>query len=91
MAEMVRRAAVVSGRVQGVGFRWATREQAQRLALAGFARNRTDGSVDVEAEGAPAAVDELVSWLRVGPPFAEVGGVEVRDVVPRGDTRFDVG
>jgi acylphosphatase len=90
MAETVRRAAVVSGRVQGVGFRWSTREQAQRLAVTGFARNRADGAVDVEAEGEPTAVDALVAWLRVGPPFAEVSGVEVRDVTPRGDSRFDV-
>jgi acylphosphatase len=91
MAETVRRAAVLSGVVQGVGFRWATRERAGSLGVAGFARNRPDGSVLVEAEGDAAAVDELVSWLRTGPPSAAVSGVDVRDVPVTGATSFDVG
>jgi acylphosphatase len=90
MAERVRRAAVVSGRVQGVGFRWATRETAHRLSVVGFARNRPDGSVDVEAEGDEPAVAELLDWLRVGPPSARVDDVRVRDVPPSGADSFDV-
>jgi acylphosphatase len=91
MAESVRRAAVVSGVVQGVGFRWATRERARALGVAGLARNRPDGTVEVEAEGTPEAVDELVAWLRTGPPSAAVSGVEVGDVPVTGATSFDVG
>jgi acylphosphatase len=81
----------MADRVQGVGFRWATREAARRISVVGFARNRPDGSVDVEAEGDAAAVAELIDWLRVGPPSARVDDVHVRDVTPRGDDSFEVG
>jgi acylphosphatase len=91
MAETVRRGAVVSGVVQGVGFRWATRERARSLGVAGFARNQADGTVEVEAEGAPEAVDELVAWLHAGPPSAVVAGVDVAEVPVIGATSFDVG
>lgn len=60
---MKRVRAVATGRVQGVGFRYSTRAEALRLGLTGFARNAPDGSVHVEAEGAPDAVDELLEWL----------------------------
>lgn len=68
--------------VQGVGFRWATREQAHALGVSGWARNREDGSVEVEVEGEPAAVDRLIAWLREGPPGAEVAGLDVTDAAP---------
>lgn len=67
---------IVRGRVQGVGFRYATVEQGRRLGLDGWARNLPDGSVEVVAAGAPAAVDELVSWCRTGPPSARVASVD---------------
>lgn len=66
---------VVSGRVQGVFFRATTREQAQRLGLRGYARNRQDGSVEVLAVGSSAAIDALETWLRQGPPLAQVEGL----------------
>jgi acylphosphatase len=66
----------VIGRVQGVFFRAATREQAERLGLTGRARNRADGSVEVIACGDDAALDALERWLHVGPPLARVSRVE---------------
>jgi acylphosphatase len=66
---------VVGGRVQGVFFRAATREQAVRMGVTGFARNLADGRVEVMACGEPQAVAQLRDWLRVGPPRAEVTGV----------------
>jgi acylphosphatase len=63
---------VVSGRVQGVFFRASTRAQAQRLGVAGSARNLADGSVEVIASGADQALRELESWLWHGPPAARV-------------------
>ena len=72
----------VRGRVQGVYFRASTAECALRLALSGYARNEPDGSVLVLAAGAAAALDELVEWLRQGPPMARVTEVEVEVIDP---------
>jgi acylphosphatase len=69
--------AVVRGSVQGVGFREAVRAVARRLGLMGWVRNDEDGAVRVHAEGAERAVEELVSFLREGPPSARVAEVEV--------------
>jgi acylphosphatase len=66
----------VVGRVQGVGFRWWVREQARRLELDGFVRNATDGSVEVEAEGEPKALQSLRQLLQQGPPAARVMALE---------------
>ena len=73
---------VVGGRVQGVFFRAGTREQAQRLGLRGYARNRADGRVDVLAVGDAAAIDALAAWLRQGPPQARVDELERLDANP---------
>ena len=60
------------GKVQGVYFRHTTRQQAERLAIQGHARNLADGSVEVLARGAAAAVAELERWLHQGPRMARV-------------------
>ena len=86
----VRVRVVVAGRVQGVGFRWATAQGAARHGVTGFVRNLPDGRVEAELEGTPEAVDALLALLRSGPPGAAVTGVDVEDVAPRGDARFDV-
>ena len=62
----------VSGRVQGVGFRWFVREEARRLGLAGWVRNLPSGEVEVLAEGEAAAVASLSEALSKGPPGARV-------------------
>jgi acylphosphatase len=72
---------VVSGRVQGVGFRYAAVTQARRLGLAGWARNQPDGSVEIVAEGAPGATGELIAWCRRGPPAARVASVQYAEEV----------
>jgi acylphosphatase len=74
--------AVVSGSVQGVGFRYWTARRADRLELGGYARNLYDGTVEVEAEGPEIAVDALMVMLWSGPPTATVTDVAVRSVVP---------
>lgn len=82
---------MVSGSVQGVGFRYWTARKADGLELAGYARNLFDGTVEVEAEGPQDAVDALVALLRVGPPTATVTDVTVRPVAPRDDGgSFDI-
>ncbi|MBQ4854336.1 acylphosphatase [Rhodanobacter sp. B2A1Ga4] len=71
---------IVSGRVQGVCYRASTREQALAHGLAGHARNRADGSVEVLACGTAAALDALECWLRQGPPAARVEMVSREDL-----------
>ena len=66
---------LVSGRVQGVFYRAATRERARHLGLVGYARNLDDGRVEVVAFGAPEALDALERWLWQRPPAARVEAV----------------
>ena len=68
---------VVHGRVQGVGFRWSAVREARRLGVRGTVSNRGDGSVEVTAEGRPAALEALLAWLRRGPPGSRVSDVDV--------------
>jgi acylphosphatase len=84
-ADLVRARAVVTGRVQGVGFRFTTVDEAQRLGLSGFVRNLPDGSVEAEAEGRRADVEALVRFLHRGPPGARVEDVALRWEPYRGD------
>jgi DNA ligase D-like protein (predicted 3'-phosphoesterase) len=82
--------AVVSGAVQGVGFRESTRRRARKLGVLGWVRNEDDGTVAVHAEGEPGAVEELAAFLRKGPRGADVRGVEVEDVRVEGHEQFAV-
>ena len=76
----------VFGRVQGVGFRYFTRQRAMALGLRGRASNLADGSVEVLAVGESSDVEQLIQWLRQGPPSATVGRIVVNrlDALPRG-------
>jgi acylphosphatase len=78
----IRARVVVSGRVQGVWFRDATRREALLRELAGWVRNRMDGTVEAVFEGPEPAVAELVAWCRIGPPRADVTGVAVTEEPP---------
>jgi acylphosphatase len=82
---------LISGRVQGVGFRAATRRRALQLGLVGHARNLPDGRVEVVAAGAPEAVDALVRWLAEGPPLSRVDAVEEAGPVGLSDAGFVTG
>ena len=68
---------IVSGRVQGVGFRYWTEDQAARRGLDGWVRNLTDGRVEAVFAGAEAEVDDMVAACRRGPRFARVEEVAV--------------
>ncbi len=70
---------VVTGWVQGVGFRAACAREANRLRVTGWVRNRWDGSVEALFEGPAHAVEAMVRWCQHGPPAAEVTGVEVSE------------
>ncbi|HEU4643908.1 MAG TPA: acylphosphatase [Gemmatimonadaceae bacterium] len=62
----------VIGAVQGVGFRWFAREVARRLDLAGWVRNRDDGSVEITVEGEDSAVERFLAQVERGPRGARV-------------------
>lgn len=68
---------LISGRVQGVNFRWNTQREAQRLGLTGWVRNTWDGRVEAVFEGEDSAVHQAVAWCRHGQPPAWVENVEV--------------
>ena len=74
--------AIVSGRVQGVSYRASTAHEARRLGLVGWVRNLRDGTVELEAEGPPDAIEKLLTWCHQGPPAAQVTTVAVEERSP---------
>jgi acylphosphatase len=78
----------ITGLVQGVSFRYYTREQARDLGVTGWVRNEPDGAVTGHFEGSDDAVDALVDWCRHGPAYAEVDDVEVTDAQSTGARDF---
>jgi len=62
----------VTGRVQGVGYRYALRDEAMRLGVTGWVRNRADGSVEALLQGSDESLKRLIDWARRGPPVARV-------------------
>ena len=72
--------AIVSGRVQGVGFRIYTRTQARQLGVKGYVRNLSSGEVEIVACGEPENIDTLIEWAKSGSPSAVVNNLKV-DVV----------
>lgn len=80
----------VTGRVQGVSFRYYAQREAQGLGLTGWVRNEPDGSVAAHLEGARDQVEAMVAWCRHGPPSARVEDVDVRAAEPSGASGFEV-
>jgi acylphosphatase len=81
---------LISGRVQGVWFREATRQEAERLGVRGWVRNCADGSVEAVLEGPPEAVGEMEQWCHHGPPSARVVEVKSNPEPPQGEKEFRV-
>jgi len=91
MSELKTVRAVVTGRVQGVGFRYSTVDQANRHGVNGWVRNVPSGQVEVFAQGPDVNVDRFLAWLAVGPRLASVADVEVRPAEPdAGLTTFHI-
>jgi acylphosphatase len=84
----VRRRVLVSGRVQGVGFRAAVSRHARTRGVAGWVRNLPSGQVEAVFEGDEASVDGLVRFCAAGPRGAVVAGIEVTEEIPMGETGF---
>jgi acylphosphatase len=88
--ERVRKRLIAYGRVQGVWFRDGARLQAERHGLAGWVRNRANGTVEAELEGTATEVALVVSWFEHGPRGARVDRLEVVDAPVKGDSGFAV-
>jgi acylphosphatase len=73
-----------------VGFRWFAKELADSLAIAGWVRNRKDGSVELEAEGIDTSLDEFERRLRSGNPSAEVNEIAATTIAPRGENGVEI-
>jgi acylphosphatase len=78
---------LVSGRVQGVSFRFYTKKTAEKYRIAGWVRNLVDGRVEVMAQGTAPDIAELTNWLGIGPERAEVTKVEVQVVWDQEDMK----
>jgi acylphosphatase len=89
-SQQVRRRVVVHGRVQGVFFRDTARRLASERGVAGWVRNRPDGTLEAVFEGSREAVDAMVRFCHQGPRGAEVESVEVSEEPPRGESGFSV-
>jgi acylphosphatase len=87
MIPLTRKHLIVKGRVQGVGFRWFTREQAEARALAGWVRNLKDGTVELEVEGEAALIDELVEAFKT---YTRVDGIEEKALPPLHAKGFEI-
>ncbi|HKG17494.1 MAG TPA: acylphosphatase [Solirubrobacteraceae bacterium] len=88
--DSVRRRVVVHGHVQGVFFRDSTAERARSRGVAGWVRNRPDGSVEAVFEGDPDAVESMVRFCRSGPSSADVDDVEDSEESPERLSGFEV-
>jgi len=88
--ERRRRRVIAHGRVQGVSFRFATEARARAAGLAGWVRNRPDGSLEAVFEGDADAVEALVAFCREGPRHASVRRLEVHEEAPEGLCGFAV-
>lgn len=69
----------ITGRVQGVGFRYSMWRKAEELGVSGWVRNCRDGSVEAVVDGSVQAIESLIAWARVGPRSARVDAVEVSE------------
>jgi DNA ligase D-like protein (predicted 3'-phosphoesterase) len=81
---------LMTGTVQGVGFREATRREAARLGVRGWVRNESDGTVSIHAEGPAALIEEFIGFLETGPPGATIESAELSEVPVEGHEQFAI-
>ena len=77
--ERVTRHLIITGRVQGVGYRFYAQRKARELGVTGWVRNRRDGSVEAMVQGEAQQVEAMTAWARQGPPSAVVAEVRIAD------------
>jgi acylphosphatase len=90
MGAQVARRFVVSGMVQGVGFRAFAERSARQIGVTGWARNQDDGGVEVQANGTVEQLDDFEARLRQGPRWAQVRAVEVSEAAVSHETGFHI-
>jgi len=78
----------IYGQVQGVSFRYYSKEQANALGLTGFVRNATDGSLYIEVEGELEVLEKFIDWCRIGPSLAQVEKIEIEEGKVKGYKEF---
>lgn len=81
---------IITGRVQGVGYRANAQQQAIQLGIAGWIRNLPDGRVEALIYGEIPAIQTMQQWLSSGPLLARVNSIEVEEADYEGDGRFDI-
>ena len=86
---MVARHLQITGRVQGVGFRYSMQHEAARLGVHGWVRNRRDGSVEALVQGSEAAIAAITDWARRGPAGAHVTSLKVSEAAPETSASFE--
>lgn len=89
-SEKTRYTVRITGRVQGVGFRYSAVNKAERLQINGFVRNMPDGSVYMEIEGPPGKIEQMLAWCYQGPGTAWVDKVQEYKEPPKGNKGFSV-
>lgn len=89
-SEQAAYAVIVTGRVQGVAYRYSTQRQALALGLTGWVRNRYDGSVEAYLEGEEGVARQLISWMQTGPAGAKVRSVEAESCAAKGAKGFEI-
>jgi acylphosphatase len=88
--DIIRTHVLIAGKVQGVGYRFATAQVATRLGLTGWVQNLPDGRVEAVFEGDRATVNQMLDWCRQGPPTAIVATVAATPEIPEGLPTFQV-
>ena len=91
MGNIKRVRVTISGRVQGVGFRYFTRREGEHLGLVGWVKNLPNGDVEAEAEGDEAQVDTFVEAIRRGPPASRILNYQINEIpANHRDVAFDI-
>ncbi len=91
MSSAIRRRVLITGRVQGVAFRYYTRDVARDKNVLGWVRNLPDGRVEAVFEGKQEDVDSVLAWCRKGPPASDVKHLQIQEERPTGEfTDFDI-
>ena len=81
---------IVTGDVQGVGYRYTMRMVAHEAGVSGWVRNRRDGAVEAEVEGTDEQVDDVLAWMAEGPPGSRPSTAKVEEIPPTGERGFEV-
>ena len=81
---------LISGKVQGVGYRFSTQLKARQLGIRGWVRNLADGKVETVFEGSSSLVEQMVKWCHLGPSAAVVDNVTVEEIEFQGLQKFEI-